>query len=535
MPTSTDPNSSLLIDVKSRNEPGGEFNYGITTADRYVKTLQQCVGSDLCYRYAAKGNVSFNDALKKAESTLTYSQPDMQVQEIYMDFKSRVVKGEMELPKNTLMVFKNVLTSPKKDRDGDILRTQGAKLDPKMLLLWQHVHTLPIGKVVGTASHTSKSLEVYTAIVDLNELANDAATMVDNDMGRFSHGFRALEYEALAGKSGKTTGKDGFDVKSFEVMEESLVSVPANTDAGVQEIMLDLIESDKLTSSMMKGYGKRLRENNTTTVSAGGLDLTITVKKADADDESKSLAKKDCGCGGDPAKAGQDGCDCAPAKTDDDPISAPAGADDSKESKVNCPDCGAAIDDGKCDDCGYQKDIDAELETKSHIAGSWEEYKLQLERGLNKFLENAGVVEPYEEGKGMMSGYSYIIATKADYAIVMCSKDGGEYHYKIKWTMTDGEAKWAGAPEEVQLKLTVQDKVFHETLKEVAFGIKGTIDSIVDEPAEEDYTVSDALEFILTEGDADDFAKLTQVVNTIASVSAIKSETLAVNEFVKGL
>ena len=283
-----DMNDLLLKDVRSRQEPDNNFNYGIMTADRFVKTLQDCVGSDLCYRYAAKGKISFQDALTKAAETLTYSDEGMVTEDVYLDFKARFKReNDVELPKNTLMVFRHVLTTDSKDRDGDILRTKGAKVDPKLLLLWQHVHTLPIGKMVTISNHTEKKLEVVSAIVDLNELAHDAAVMVDNDMGRFSHGFRALEYEKIKSKS-PVGGKEkpgGFDVKGFEILEESLVSVPANADAEIQEVMLDLIESDKLTSSMMKGYGKQIRSSQTSVSSAGGLDLNINVTVKGAEDE----------------------------------------------------------------------------------------------------------------------------------------------------------------------------------------------------------------------------------------------------------
>ena len=140
----------------------------------------------------------------------------------------------IELPKNTLMVFRHVLTTSREDRDGDILRTEGASVDPNMLLLWQHVHTLPIGKMLVVHDHTEEKLVLVSCIVDELDMAHDAAVMIDNGMGRFSHGFRALDYEPLEDKG------MGFDIKEFEIMEESLVSVPSNVDADTEEVIAEL-------------------------------------------------------------------------------------------------------------------------------------------------------------------------------------------------------------------------------------------------------------------------------------------------------
>lgn len=360
----------LLKLIKSRSSKQSEFSTGISTGDRFAKTLQQCVGSDLCYRYGANGNVSFDDAVKRAGNVLTYNNADMEVDDIYVDFKSRFEKDtEIELPKNTLMVFKHVLTTPRKDRDGDILRTQGAKPDPKMLLLWQHVHTLPIGKAIRVVEHTSKTLNMLTAIVDINELAQDAAVMVDNGMGRFSHGFRALSFSDMKAEVGDTTGKGGFDVKSFEIMEESLVSVPSNPDAETTEVMLDLIEGDKLTSSMMKAFGKKLRTDSKTTTVAGGLpDHLVGDKHAGTE---KGADGHDCGCGKKPAE-----CGCGkkpPEKADDGGSEESAGSEKAaKNEKMTCPNCdeGVIEADGTCPECGWNKGEPSEKDTDENSAES---------------------------------------------------------------------------------------------------------------------------------------------------------------------
>jgi len=255
-----DMSQSLLEAIRARGEKKTKFGYGILTADRWVRTLRDAAGLDMCYQYAAKEQTSFDDVLKKAAKTLTYSNSDMMVEEMASDSSiSRFLPDGVELPKDTLMVFKHVLTTPKVDRDGDILRTEGADVDPRMLLLWQHVHTLPIGKMLAITEHTKNKLQLISCIIDVNDLSHDAAVMVDNGMGRFSHGFRALDWEPLKNEKGEDI--DGFDVKSFEIMEESLVSVPSNTDAESEEVLLSLVDGGKLTSEIMKEISKGIRSH----------------------------------------------------------------------------------------------------------------------------------------------------------------------------------------------------------------------------------------------------------------------------------
>ena len=157
-------NEQLLEAIKSRQQKLTQFNRGIVTADCYVKTLQDLIGWDRCYKFAAKGNISFNDVLEKAAQTLAYSNDEMVMEE------KVVGRKEYDLPKNTLVAFKHVLTTSTKDRDGDILHSEGAELDPKMLLLWQHVHTLPIGKMVAKVEQNKNKLVLVSAIVDMNDL-----------------------------------------------------------------------------------------------------------------------------------------------------------------------------------------------------------------------------------------------------------------------------------------------------------------------------------------------------------------------------
>lgn len=418
-----DQHELLLKAIKARQEKLTEFNYGILTADRYVQSISECIGSDLCYRYAGTRGTSFNDLMTKAAKTLTYANEDMRVIDVYgQKYTFTDTDGdevELALPKHTLMVFKHVLTTPRKDRDGDVMRTQGAKPDPKMLLLWQHVATLPIGKMLQVHEHNSKRLVLISAIVDMNDLAHDAAVMVDNDMGRFSHGFKALEFNKIKDHEDKSS-EGGFDVTSFEIMEESLVSIPSNTDAQTLEVIVGLAEGGKLTSPMMKAVGKSIRSKMPTQIGLSGLKLPISID-LDVKVNGQSISKEghhgteagktkctgktgcNCGCGGDPSASKEEEIK-------------PGTEEGSDQSKMKCPKCGSPMKGGVCTKCGYgmtdkDKDADPDGEKgatvslnsagKSHAtslvsagkvsdAGSWSGPSADAE---NSYIEENGIEE----------------------------------------------------------------------------------------------------------------------------------------------
>jgi len=257
-------NEQLLSSIQQRQHKQTEFGYGILTADRHVRNLENVIGLDSCYQYASTRSSSYNDIVQKASQTLVYSNPDMEVKETGLDDLRARVGEDVVLPKNMLMAFAHTLTSTRKDRDNDVLEAAGAVIDPRMLLLWQHVPTLPIGKMLAVTGRDDQTIQLISAIVDMNDLSHDAAVMVDNGMGRFSHGFRALEFEELNDEE-----FPGFHVLKYEVMEESLVSVPSNVDATTQEILVSLVEGDKLTSPLMKEMGRSIRRGMPSIVSGG--------------------------------------------------------------------------------------------------------------------------------------------------------------------------------------------------------------------------------------------------------------------------
>ena len=293
--------------------------------------------------------------MQKAAGTLSYINPGMEIKAKGED----VLPSTIERPKNTLMVFRHVLTTSTKDRDGDILRTSGAKPDPRMLLLWQHVHTLPIGKMLAVAGHTKDELQLYSCIIDMNDLCHDAAVMVDNGMGRFSHGFRALNFLEI--KEGRDSA-GGFDVKEFEILEESLVSVPANPDAETEEVLLSLVEDGKLTSPLMKDYGQAVRLHRPIRIPVQ-FDVKVSVDNQEVKshaieprDEKREGERPGTGPSEKAEAVVDEGWE-EEKSTENDEVKAKADEKPGTDGfgKVECPECGEEVvpdEDGECPECG---------------------------------------------------------------------------------------------------------------------------------------------------------------------------------------
>ena len=498
-----DNNNSLLNAVRVRQKKQTEFGYGIWTADRFVRTLAEQVGLESCYKRISSKTISYNDILTKAAETLVYSNPDMVVQEkqVIESQPSLELPDGIELPKNTLMVFKHVLTSSRKDRDGDVLHSEGMMVDPGMLLLWQHVPTLPIGKFLAIHQQNEKNLEVYSCIVDMNDLCHDAAVMVDNKMGRFSHGFRAIEFQKLKAEEGV---ESGFEVIKAEIMEESLVSVPANIDAETQEVILSLVEGGKLTSGIMKDYGNVIKEHRPISMPVK-LDLKVTVNGQ----ELKNHEER-------PNERSDDG------KTE---VGQKDGLSTSKET-----DGETERKDGE----GSTSDKEVKMtEVKGYgfIEGSWEETTCKLRDAASKKL----VQNKDQE-------WLYIEATFSN-RIIVChmsyiDDERSEKYVQLEWEMQDGKPVLTGEAKEVEVITNIREKSFSKRLelnvwsndeegkpKWVAQLLSDSEDSATSEGTDktgEEVSIQKAVETILAKADMAYINKLHEVLSAMKNVEEKK-------------
>lgn len=148
-------------------------------------------------------------------------------------------------------VFSGVATTMDVDRVNDTINPMGVKFKNPLVLLHQHDHERPIGKVT-FKTPTAKGIEFTAEIPVINE-PGSLKDRVDTAAGEIEHGlvravsigFRPIKYAF-----NKETG--GYDFLEIEVYELSTVSVPANAQAlitGVGKSMVQTVKSFDTTAS----------------------------------------------------------------------------------------------------------------------------------------------------------------------------------------------------------------------------------------------------------------------------------------------
>ena len=132
-------------------------------------------------------------------------------------------------------IIRGVATTPEPDRMGDVVEPLGVKFKNPMPLLHQHDSTLPVG-TVKFEKPTKNGITFEARLPVINE-PGTLKDRVDTAWGEVkaglvravSIGFRALEYAFIE-------GTNGIRFIESEVLELSLVSIPANSGALITEI-----------------------------------------------------------------------------------------------------------------------------------------------------------------------------------------------------------------------------------------------------------------------------------------------------------
>ena len=131
-------------------------------------------------------------------------------------------------------IIRGVATTPNPDRVGDIVEPLGVQFKNPMPLLHQHDHDKPVGTV--TFDRPTRDGITFEARLPKIEEPGPLRDRVEMAWGEVkaglvravSIGFRALEYSFL--------DEGGIRFNKSEVLELSLVSVPANADAVISTI-----------------------------------------------------------------------------------------------------------------------------------------------------------------------------------------------------------------------------------------------------------------------------------------------------------
>jgi HK97 family phage prohead protease len=132
-------------------------------------------------------------------------------------------------------VIRGTATTPRPDRVGDVVEPLGVKFKNPMPLLWQHQADKPVG-TVKFDKPTKDGITFEAKLADISEPGtlkdriDEAWQSVKAGLVRaVSIGFRSLEHSFIEG-----TG--GIRFIESEVLELSLVTIPANADATITSI-----------------------------------------------------------------------------------------------------------------------------------------------------------------------------------------------------------------------------------------------------------------------------------------------------------
>ncbi len=127
-----------------------------------------------------------------------------------------------------------IATTPTPDRMGDIVEPLGASFAPELPLLWQHDRESPVG--IAKFGKPTKDGIPFTASLPKIEEAGKLKDMVDlawqsvkaGLVRAVSIGFRSLEHSVM--------NDGGWRFTKSEIIELSLVTIPANAEATIQTV-----------------------------------------------------------------------------------------------------------------------------------------------------------------------------------------------------------------------------------------------------------------------------------------------------------
>lgn len=123
-------------------------------------------------------------------------------------------------------IIEGIASTPKLDRQGDVMESDGAVFTLPMPLLWQHRHDQPIGTVVA-ARATKSGIHIRAQIAKgVLPFIEDAWALIKSRLVRgLSIGWHPIKAQQLSG------GR--LHVTKWDLLEVSAVTVPANADTNI--------------------------------------------------------------------------------------------------------------------------------------------------------------------------------------------------------------------------------------------------------------------------------------------------------------
>lgn len=196
---------------------------------------------------------------------------------------------EIKSVNEDLRILRGIATTPTPDRVGDIVEPLGVKFKNPMPLLWQHNTSQPVGqakfeKATKDGITFEAKIPKVTEPGKLKDRLDEVWQSIKTGLVKgISIGFRAIEFSFL--KDG------GIHFLETEVMELSLVTIPANAEATIDTIKAFDVASRKdaegATKAIQAGVTKQSNIRKTTTMTK-----TMTLAEQIAAYEAKRATAK---------------------------------------------------------------------------------------------------------------------------------------------------------------------------------------------------------------------------------------------------
>lgn len=421
--------------------------WGIGTALQYVKSIGACFeasGLNPAKAFSLADADLWSKELRESAERLTYCDPAM----ADVDQVTKSFRDDGDISNGAIAEFDCVVTSRRKDRDGDILESNGMRVDKNAPLLWQHIQLQPIGKHIQVLDQNEDRIVSKLAIADTS-LGRDAATLAKFGALRISQGFRPTKFEPLEivkNAQGQDVVK-GWHIKEGDIMEVSLVSIPANTDA-----VITAFSQGKLHTPIVKSWAKQFFDDRPVQVPVNielklnGQALhfpeTVSIPAPENEVKRETVAA---------TKSQNDGLSAPPP----DPAATeqPPGQKDAEpvEQKAANEGADAASVAPAAEPTSLTKMLWGAMDDE--LTGSFEWIQSKLSRAADSYLQL--------NGKDTSEGYVRLIATYADQAI-LCYRPWGEKSptcYRVGWEMgEEGQPKFMGEPVDVEITAEVREK-----------------------------------------------------------------------------
>jgi len=225
-------------------------------------------------KWLIKHKAEFNDWEKGMSGMQQRDVSGMQRAYSMLEIKS--------IGKDDERVIKGIASTPTVDRVGDIVRPRGAKFKVPMPLLWQHNGREPVGWVE-LAEPTDNGIPFtarFASIPEpgrLKDRIDEAWQSVKYGLVKaVSIGFKILKHEMID----KDDWASGLDIKEWEWLELSAVTIPANADCTITQIR------SIVTQELAAASGNEQSDERRSPPAASGLRKPVKVK------EKQTMARK---------------------------------------------------------------------------------------------------------------------------------------------------------------------------------------------------------------------------------------------------